>query len=306
MKKLTKNIVYDNIFAISLVIYSIIHFAVFWVYINFGTIASTFQKFDYNTQRYVWYGFSNYIRAFELMVLGGDPALNNGFWNSFQAVGINLILLPMSIFSAYAFYKKMPMAGFFNLVFYIPQLISTSVLTLAFSYMFHAKYGPITSLIESLFGLKLELMSTQSNTLWPIIWIYCIWSGIGANIILLRSAMNKVPKEVSESAILEGCGFFQELWYITLPMCLSTIGIFFINTMAGAMGFLMQPMFLAGSPGINGRFFTISWFIFSNADSADPNTIAFVASVGILFTLINTPLIVGTRYLVKKLTPDLA
>ena len=306
MKRLIKAKVYDNLFATFLVLYALIHFAVFWLYVNFDTIVTTFQKFNYNTQSYEWNWLNNYIKVFKLMLLGDDPSLNKGFWNSFQAIGINLIILPIAIFSAYAFYKKMPLTGFFNAVFYIPQLISVVVLAMAYCYMFDAKYGPITIMLKNCFGVNMELLSPHSDTLWPIIWIYCIWSGIGANVIMMRSAMNKVPKEVSESVILEGCGFFQELWYITLPMSISTIGVYLIQTMGSASGFLMAPMLIAGSPGNGGKFNTIAWFIFANANVSDPNSMITIVTVGIMFTLLNTPLIVGTRILVKKLTPDLA
>ncbi len=123
---------------------------------------------------------------------------------------------------------------------------------------------------------------------------------------MMRGAMNKIPKEISESAILEGCGFFQELIHITLPMSLSTIGIYFIQTMGSASGFLMAPMLLAQSGGDNGRFMTTAWFIFGNANSSSAGTIITVTTIGVLFTLLNTPLIVLTRLLVKKLTPDLS
>lgn len=307
MKKIKKNEIYDNLFGLALVILSVIHFLVFWIYVNFDAIIMTFQKFNVYTGELEWYGLNNYIRVFKEMVLGKNLSMQRAFFNSFQAIGINLIILPIAIFSAYAFYKKMPCTTFFSVMFYIPQLISIVVLTMSFRYMFSADFGPVALLIAKMRGVEsVDLISVESDFLWPVIWLFCIWSGLGSNVIMMRGAMNKIPKEISESAILEGCGFFQELIHITLPMSLSTIGIYFIQTMGSASGFLMAPMLLAQSGGDNGRFMTTAWFIFGNANSSSAGTIITVTTIGVLFTLLNTPLIVLTRLLVKKLTPDLS
>lgn len=307
MKKIKKNEIYDNLFGLALVILSVIHFLVFWIYVNFDAIIMTFQKFNVYTGELEWYGLNNYIRVFKEMVLGKNLSMQRAFFNSFQAIGINLIILPIAIFSAYAFYKKMPCTTFFSVMFYIPQLISIVVLTMSFRYMFSADFGPVALLIAKMKGVEsVDLISVESDFLWPVIWLFCIWSGLGSNVIMMRGAMNKIPKEISESAILEGCGFFQELIHITLPMSLSTIGIYFIQTMGSASGFLMAPMLLAQSGGDNGRFMTTAWFIFGNANSSSAGTIITVTTIGVLFTLLNTPLIVLTRLLVKKLTPDLS
>ena len=307
MKKIKKNEIYDNLFGLALVILSVIHFLVFWIYVNFDAIIMTFQKFNVYTGELEWYGLNNYIRVFKEMVLGKNLSMQRAFFNSFQAIGINLIILPIAIFSAYAFYKKMPCTTFFSVMFYIPQLISIVVLTMSFRYMFSADFGPVALLIAKMRGVEsVDLISVESDFLWPVIWLFCIWSGLGSNVIMMRGAMNKIPKEISESAILEGCGFFQELIYIALPMSLSTIGIYFIQTMGAASGFLMPPMLIAQSGGDNGRFMTTAWFIFGNTNSSNPGTIITVTTIGVLFTLLNTPLIVLTRVLVKKLTPDLS
>ncbi len=307
MKKIKKNEIYENLFGLALVILSVIHFLVFWIYVNFDAIIMTFQKFNVYTGELEWYGLNNYIRVFKEMVLGKNLSMQRAFFNSFQAIGINLIILPIAIFSAYAFYKKMPCTTFFSVMFYIPQLISIVVLTMSFRYMFSADFGPVALLIAKMKGVEsVDLISVESDFLWPVIWLFCIWSGLGSNVIMMRGAMNKISKEISESAILEGCGFFQELIHITLPMSLSTIGIYFIQTMGSASGFLMAPMLLAQSGGDNGRFMTTAWFIFGNANSSSAGTIITVTTIGVLFTLLNTPLIVLTRLLVKKLTPDLS
>ena len=38
----------------------VLHFALFWLYINIDTVFLSFQKFDLDTGEWVWFGFGNY------------------------------------------------------------------------------------------------------------------------------------------------------------------------------------------------------------------------------------------------------
>ena len=63
MKKIRKSVLYDNLFGFALVILAVIHFCVFWIYVNFDTILMTFQKFNIYTGELEWYCLNNYIRV---------------------------------------------------------------------------------------------------------------------------------------------------------------------------------------------------------------------------------------------------
>lgn len=58
-------------------------------------------------------GFDGYISVFKSMILGGDPGEFNAFINSFRAILINIIILPVSFVIAYSFYKKIRFRKFF-------------------------------------------------------------------------------------------------------------------------------------------------------------------------------------------------
>jgi len=294
----------EKLFAYSLVIYPLIHFAVFWIYVNFGTVISTFTR--YNFSEYVFCGFDNYVRVFKKMILGEDPALHRAFFNSFMAIGINAIVLPIAIFSAYAFYKGMPGTKIYSVAFYIPQLISMVVLTMVFKYMFRQEFGPVALLCARISGHPVDFVSMDSDLLWPLIWLYCIWSGLGSNVIMIRGAMLKVPKEVEESAILDGCGFFRELRSIVIPLCMSTISIYILSSVMSAASFTMAPYFLAGgSGGKNGRFMTVSLNIFMGVSgSASPGAMITYSTMGVFFTIVLTPIVLIVKAVTKKLTPE--
>ena len=306
MRKLNKRKLNEKAFILELAVYPIIHFGIFWVYVNSSTIISTFMRYSVRTNSLKFCGFDNYVTIFKKIFLGGDPALGRAFINSFQAIGINALIFPVALFASYAFYKNMPGTKVYSVMFYIPQLISIVVLAMAFRYMFYSDFGPVAILIARIAGVeKVDLISTSSDYLWTVIWLFCIWSGLGSNVILIRGAMLRIPKELVESAVLDGCGFFRELWSITIPMCMSTISVYIVSASMSATSFTMAPMIIAKSSGSLGRFMTYSWFIFENASTTSPGTIISVTTMGVFFTIVNLPLMIMARVLTKKATPEL-
>lgn len=305
MREVNRRKIKEKLFILTLAAYPLLHFGIFWLYVNSSTIISTFTRYSVRTNSLIFCGFENYVRVFNKVFMGEDPALGRAFLNSFQAIGINIVILPIAIFSSYAFYKNMPGSKFYSVMFYVPQLISIVVLAMAFRYMFYSDFGPVSIMVAKLLGVeKVDLISTSSDALWPVIWLFCIWSGLGSNVILMRGAMLRIPKEVVESAVLDGCGFFRELWSITIPLCMSTISVYIVSISMAATSFTMAPMLIAKSGGVMGRFMTFSWFIFENASTTSLGTIISVTTMGVFFTLVNLPLMVAARVLTKKFTPE--
>lgn len=132
----------DGVFIATLVAVPLISFCVFWLYVNLDTVAMTFQRYNVRTGEYEWYGFERYIEVFRTYVFGLDGAVaeHNAFLNTFRAILINIIIFPLAYISAYAFYKKIPCEKFFRVCFYIPSIISITVLTLLYRYMFHPDF----------------------------------------------------------------------------------------------------------------------------------------------------------------------
>ena len=177
----------QNIFIVTLLLLPMANFLVFWVYVNARTLALTVQNYNIMEGHYEWYGFSRYADVFEDLFLNGKTALWRGFMNSLASVAFNcFLLLPVAFYSAYVFYKKIPGERIFRVIFFFPSMISIVVLTMCFKYMFNTQFGPIAALFRQ-FGYAPDWLATTqaSKTIWPLIWTYCLWSGLGQNVILL-------------------------------------------------------------------------------------------------------------------------
>ena len=296
----------EGMFLVALVAIPLLHFAVFWVYINMQTILNTFQRFNIIKGEMEWIGMSRYVNMFKSYVLGLDGAVaeRNVFWNSFKAIAINMIIFPIAITSAYAFYKNIQHEKYFRICFYLPQLISVTVLVTMFKSMFHADFGPIKLFLEKFFDYSPGWLTADSDVMWSLIFTFCIWIGLGSNVIMLSGAMARIPADIGEYCQLEGVGFWRELVQVVLPLVMSTVGVYIINIVASVFGFGIHPMLVAEVMGVENRFYTVGWFIFESVKQGSEAGMFQASTLGMLLTILMLPVVIATRIIVKKCTPD--
>ena len=296
------------IFIFSFLAISLFHFAVFWVYINADTIRMTFFRFNNVTQEYVWCGLYNYKEVISHIFVPSKANIEdiNAFKNTFYSIFINLTIFPIALIISYAFYKRIPGTKTFRVIFYLPSIISIVILCMAYKAMFRAETGPIWQLFAA-FGYEHEwLVGAPSNpTVWPCIFIFCVINGFGTNVILMASAMQRIPNEISESSRLDGCGFFRELFFITIPCIMPTITSWMTMIFTSVFGFFVQPMLLAPSVS-EGFTTTIPMAIFSIAESGKTNLFIGAATLGIFLSLFMLPWVLLMRFIMNKVTPEVS
>ncbi len=208
------------IFFILVMIFPMIHFAVFKVYINLDMFAMAFSEYvkpegQVVLQRqFVWFkNFEFIIKTFGSVSQNGHPYIAL-LRNSFMFYGISLTFVPIGIFFAYYIYKGYPLANFFRVMLYLPQIISGVVLTF---------------LYKEILRTVLETGGMQMGH----IILYNFWTGFGVNVIMYTGAMCGINSSISESAQLDGATSMRELWSITIPMVFPTIVTFLVMGIAG-------------------------------------------------------------------------
>lgn len=301
---------WEYLFVLSLVAWPIIHFLVFWLYVNFESFTLIFKTYKPLEGKYVWSGVNDVVRTFREMVLGDNPVMQRAMWNSvFSIIPGLFIILPLAFITAYAFYKHVPGERLYRVLFYLPSMISIVVLTMCYKYLFDPNFGTIRLLFENVFGIKgLKWLtpSTDNRLVWPLIYIYCVWAGLGSNVILMSGAMQRIPKEISESAKLEGIGFWREARSITLPLTMTTVSNFIVLSVMGMFGFLMQPMLLTNeSGGPEGMTMTIAMYVYVRTNTGIESYAKSAATVGILFSLMFGPIVFIVKLLLDKFTPKI-
>ena len=305
-QKLHHKKVGETIFIILMLLWPLLHFLVFWVYVNANTFYLSFFRWDTQTAMYEWAGIDRFKVIIESIFVYPDANIINYLKNSGLVFLVeNFIMLPLSLILAFFLSKKVPMSGFFRVVFFLPSIISSVVVAMAYKYMFDADFGPVNLLLTEIFGSTPDWFSSQSNTAMFMVFFFTVWSGLGYKMLLFQGAIERIPTEVMEVGKLDGIPLHKEFFKIVLPLVMPTITTFFVMNTLAVFSYYIHPLLLCGSSGgVNGSTGTIALYVFSKVENGSVDGVQDGAAFGLLFSLIGVPIILGIKKLLEHLTPD--
>jgi len=285
-----------RLFILSMLAFPVAHFLIFFVYININTISLSLQRLNFMTNEVRFVGLSNFLKFFDDYKT--NPVLPKALFNSLMFIPVtNFILLPLSILCAYVLFKKVPMHKVFRTVFFAPSIISIVILTMVFSFMFDSTFGVFNSFLK-LIGLESlqRVWFGDPATAMPMVFLYCVWAGIGYNVVLLNGAISRIPTEIIEYGQLEGIGMMNEMCRVVIPMIWPTISTVFIMGSTSAFTIFLQPKLLTGG-GPNGASYTIALYII---DQVNAGNLEYAAAVGIFFAVIGVLIIMAFKAILDR------
>ncbi len=211
-----------------------------------------YDGIDANTK---WTGLENFRQIF----------YDKTYWNSwlvtFKFALYKLpIEIPLALAVATLLNTKIRNKGFFRAIFYMPSMISVVIIGLIFSNLF-GTFGFINAwlvkwrLIESGFN-----WFENEHSAMIVLIIGSIWNTFGVNVIYFVAAFANVPKELYESAEIDGATGVVKFFKITLPMIapvLQTILLLSINGTLHTNEYIIA--LTGGAPG--GRTYTVMSYL---------------------------------------------
>lgn len=296
-EKLTKKRRGELIFYCCLIAYPILQFFVFYICVNINSILLAFKQYDIDTATYSFWGFGNFTEFIGDVM--EDYAMRRAFTNSFWLYFCGLVIgMPLNLIFSFFMYKKVPLHGFFRVVLFLPQIISTLVISLMFRYFVE---NGLATLPFPGFNLLLN-----KKTGFPTMIFYNIWASFGTQILIYTSSMNQISDSVVESARLDGASSLREFWSITLPGIFPAITTFLV---AGVAGFFTNQANLYNFYGGGARddMLTLGYVFFrkiAGTDATNFSQYPYAAAAGLLFTLIAAPITLVAKWALEKFGPS--
>lgn len=182
---------------------------------------------------------------------------------------------------------------FFRIVFFLPNVLSAVVIGIMWRQIFGYN-GIVNTVIVASGGTPIDFF-TKAELSIPVIILALVWSGFGYQSVLLLSGLTAINPAVFEAAAIDGAGWWQRLWYITLPNIRRVLGfVFIINvlyTFTALFGFIY--VMTAGGPGFDTT--TIDYLVFLKAFSSS-NLGSGAALAIILFLFIGALTLIQARF----------
>ncbi|MGH1524570.1 carbohydrate ABC transporter permease [Leifsonia sp. L25] len=193
-----------------------------------------------------WVGFTNYLTELK------DPF----FWNSlFNTVSIFLLSaipqLLAAVFIAAMLDQNIRAKTFWRMSVLLPYVVTPVAVTLIFSSAFDEKYGLINNILQAV-GLHPVMWKTETFPSHIAIATMVNWRWTGYNALILLAAMQAVPRDIHESAALDGAGSFRRFFSITLPSIRPTMIFVIITATIGGLQIFTEPKLFNPSSAVPG------------------------------------------------------
>jgi cellobiose transport system permease protein len=206
-------------------------------------------------------GLQNYVTTLT------DPLFWNATFNTFSIFLLSAV--PQLIFAtiiAALLDQAIRASTFWRMSILLPYIAAPVAVAVIFTQVFNQFGGPITGVLEAL-GLE------------PIRWGYDVfpshiaiasmvnWRWTGYNALILLAAMQAIPRDVYESAALDGAGRIRRFWSITIPMIRPTMIFVIITSTIGGLQIFTEPKLFDGQSngGSNRQFQTIVLYLYEMA-----------------------------------------
>lgn len=296
----------DLIFYIVMLSVPMLQFAIFYLGVNFNSILMAFQKYDDTAKEFVFLGFSDFFKNFSdvFHALGTETVFPYALENSLISYFVSLVAGTgfALIFSFYV-YKKFPLHGLVKVVLFTPSIISGMVLVSVFVEFVNVVIPGIVELSsgDSIIGF---ITNPPTGKTFSTILFYCIWIGFGGSILLYVGAMNNIDESVSEACYLDGANLLQEMIYIVIPLIYPTFVTFMVVGVGGIFTGQMALYAFFG-PSADESIQTFGYYLFKTTKAAGESDYPFLATMGLLMTLIVAPLTFFIKWLLEKFGPSL-
>ncbi|MDG4796799.1 sugar ABC transporter permease [Micromonospora sp. WMMD1082] len=205
------------------------------------------------SDRQQFVGLDNYVRLF------ADELIRKAFWhNVFFLVTVPLFTIALALFLAFllnvggredrAGIRGVFGSGLYKVIFFFPQVLSLVVIAVMWQQIYRADgQGLINGVLMRIglvdendpitFMYDPEPFLGVPAVLWWLLLI-AVWSGAGFYMVLFSAAMQSIPKDIYEAAILDGAGRFHTFFRITLPLLRDTVSVAWVY-----LGFIALDMF---------------------------------------------------------------
>ena len=288
-------------FIIGMMIWPICHFLFFTIFINAMTLVMSFYRYSVTGDQ-LWYGLGNYTYIIQSIFSGGSIGVS--LLNSLSFLPLNLfIMVPLPVFFAYFMYKKIWGYKVFRVIYFLPSIICIVVLIMAFKYMFDDTFGLVTLLFKSL-GLESWIpdggfFGTHISS-YAMLWLYTVWGGLGHQLVIIQGSMLRIPKSVIESGKLDGVGIWREFFKIVIPLIFGNIATLILFACMGVFNIFIQPQLMFGNSTEKA---TIALLVV-NQSKGNENAQVGAAALGMMITIVASPLMIALRKFLNKITPD--
>ena len=155
-----------------------------------------------------------------------DQVFIKAIWNSILIVVLSLVIqLPLALMLAIMVGRDLPGRAFFRSIFFMPYVISEVITAIIWISMFSPDpdRGFINALLVLIPGAHAQNFLGDVNQVMACVFVVLTWKYFGLHMLLFMTGLQNIPRDIEESAMIDGANRWQSIWYVTVPLLGTTI-----------------------------------------------------------------------------------
>ncbi|MER6621281.1 MULTISPECIES: carbohydrate ABC transporter permease [unclassified Streptomyces] len=228
---------------------------VIWPYVQ--TFGYSLTDWKGQSQTFEFVGLDNYTALFK------DDIFMGAIWHNI----LFLVFIPVITILLALFFAFMLNAGgrgrsggvsgvagskYYGVVYFFPQVLSLAIMAVLFGAVYRSDGGGMLNGVLIELGLvdksnPVEWLNEPDLVLWALIAVV-VWHGVGFYLVLFSAAMQSIPRDVYEAALIDGAGRAQSFFRITLPLLWDSVQTAWVY-----LGIAAMDMFILVSTMTSGR-----------------------------------------------------
>jgi len=210
-----------------------------------------------------------------------DPDVRQAFGNVVEFLLINVPLtVLLSLVLAAALNGAIRGRALLRVSYYVPYVTASVALVGVWMYLF-TQDGLINQVLGPLAPNPSWLIN--ETLAMPVIALFVTWKQLGFSILLYLAALQNVPKELYESAAVDGAGRLRQFLHVTVPgVRPATVLVVILATITGANLFT-EPYLLTNGGGPSGETTSPVLLMYQKGiEQGNPDT---AAAIGVILVV---------------------
>ncbi|MDO3677599.1 carbohydrate ABC transporter permease [Paenibacillus ehimensis] len=246
----------------------------------------SFQEFSMLSGKRSFIGLDNYKTLFS------DPVIVTALINNVKYAVISVIfqvgfgLILAAVLEDEAFRKISPL---FRTIYFIPVVISITVICLLFTFVYHPTDGLLNLFLEAI-GLgswAKPWLGSGSTAIYAVIAV-SQWQSVGYCMMLFIVAIQKIPADLYEAAKIDGAGKIRSFFNVTLPQVKEMCFVTSVITITGAFMVFNEPFIMTKGGGPGTSSITVAVHMYQTGFFKD--SMGYASTIAMLMFLITAVL----------------
>jgi multiple sugar transport system permease protein len=146
----------------------------------------------------------------------------------------------------------------------MPYISSVVAVAIVFQLLFHPSYGPINQTLKALGVANPPKWLADFHYALPSVMMIMVWIGIGFCLIVYLAALQAIPRDLYESADIDGAGSWTRFRKITMPLVSPTTFFLLVTGLISSFkSFDIIKVLTSGGPSYSTS--VITYYLYTTA-----------------------------------------